>query len=426
MHLSIAPSILTFVWFLLAISMMATWALALLPGATWIQIVRSNVSTLTAGLVTGLVATLIAFASAQLWRPLGESTLHLVSTLLELFGTSTVSDPAKQLISTDSFSVRIAPACSGYEGIGLIEVFLAVYLWVHRASFRFTHALALMLLGAVVIWFANVIRIFSLIMIGTYISADVASGGFHSQAGWIGFNVVALGMVLLGGRLRLLSDNDKTRGGAPSSNPAAPYLMPLLTILATTIVTTGLSRGFDSLYPARVITAALVLWIYRRAYLQIDWRCSWHSVLIAAVTFLVWIALVSRIIDRQHSPLGGWEQLPAPYDWIWLAFRLIGYVIVVPIAEELAFRGYLLRRLIIFEFQELPQGRFSAISFLVSSLLFGIMHGRCWLAGTIAGMLFACSLYRRGRLADAVVAHATTNALLAGYAFYSGELWLIS
>jgi CAAX prenyl protease-like protein len=52
------------------------------------------------------------------------------------------------------------------------------------------------------------------------------------------------------------------------------------------------------------------------------------------------------------------------------------------------------------------------VSFLVSSVLFGALHGR-WLAGTVAGMFYAWAMYRRGRLADAVVAHATTNALIA-------------
>jgi hypothetical protein len=41
------------------------------------------------------------------------------------------------------------------------------------------------------------------------------------------------------------------------------------------------------------------------------------------------------------------------------------------------------------------------------------MHGGDWLAGTLAGMFFALALYQRRELSDAVVAHATTSALLA-------------
>jgi CAAX prenyl protease-like protein len=80
----------------------------------------------------------------------------------------------------------------------------------------------------------------------------------------------------------------------------------------------------------------------------------------------------------------------------------------VPLAEELAFRGYLTRRLISADFQAVPDGRFTWPSFLISSLLFGALHQRR-LAGTIAGMAYALAYYRRGKLIDAVAAHSVTN-----------------
>jgi CAAX prenyl protease-like protein len=63
------------------------------------------------------------------------------------------------------------------------------------------------------------------------------------------------------------------------------------------------------------------------------------------------------------------------------------------------------------------------LAFVVSSVLFGVMHGR-WLAGTIAGMCYALVMYRRGELGDAISAHAITNAILAGYVLWSGN-WLL-
>jgi membrane protease YdiL (CAAX protease family) len=57
-------------------------------------------------------------------------------------------------------------------------------------------------------------------------------------------------------------------------------------------------------------------------------------------------------------------------------------------------------------------------------VLFGALHAR-WLAGALAGMLYAVAVYRRGELADAVLAHATTNALIAAYVLATGtwSLW---
>ena len=96
----------------------------------------------------------------------------------------------------------------------------------------------------------------------------------------------------------------------------------------------------------------------------------------------------------------------------------------MPIAEELAFRGYLMRKLIADDFESVRLDQFTWVSFLVSSALFGVLHGQ-WLAGTFAGMVCAAALYRKGLLADAVVAHSVTNALLSAYVLTSHDwsLW---
>jgi CAAX prenyl protease-like protein len=104
-----------------------------------------------------------------------------------------------------------------------------------------------------------------------------------------------------------------------------------------------------------------------------------------------------------------------------LLIRVVGYVVTVPLVEELAFRGYLTRRVIQADFQKLPVGIFSWSSFFISSALFGALHGGLWLAGTIAGMSFALALYRRRSFGDAVQAHATTNGLIALYVFATGR-----
>jgi CAAX prenyl protease-like protein len=109
---------------------------------------------------------------------------------------------------------------------------------------------------------------------------------------------------------------------------------------------------------------------------------------------------------------------------LWIAGRIAGSVITVPIAEELAFRGYLTRRLIAADFESIPPGSFAWPAFLISSVLFGALHGR-WVAGTLAGLLFAVVYYRRGRIGEAVIAHAVANALIAVWVLARDEwsLW---
>ena len=72
-------------------------------------------------------------------------------------------------------------------------------------------------------------------------------------------------------------------------------------------------------------------------------------------------------------------EIPAGLAAVWLLVRVLGAAITVPIAEELAFRGYLLRSLLSANFDDLSTLRFTGLSFVVSSVLFGALHDR-WLA----------------------------------------------
>ena len=117
-------------------------------------------------------------------------------------------------------------------------------------------------------------------------------------------------------------------------------------------------------------------------------------------------------------------EIPAGLAAVWLLVRVLGSVITVPMAAELAFRGYLLRRLLSASFDQPSTLRFTGLSFVVSSVLFGALHGR-WLAGTVAGMCYAWAMSRRGRLADAILAHVITNALIVADVLILGKwgLW---
>jgi CAAX prenyl protease-like protein len=100
-------------------------------------------------------------------------------------------------------------------------------------------------------------------------------------------------------------------------------------------------------------------------------------------------------------------------------------VLTVPIAEALAFRGFLIRRLISPDFDSIDLRQYTYVGVLISSLAFGLMYGERWLAGTVAGVFYAVALLWRGRIGDAVIAHATTNAALAAWVLLRGQwnLW---
>jgi CAAX prenyl protease-like protein len=99
----------------------------------------------------------------------------------------------------------------------------------------------------------------------------------------------------------------------------------------------------------------------------------------------------------------------------------------VPIAEELAFRGYLARRIVSREFDSVSFTALTALPVLLSSVVFGLMHMKDltdWqhlLLGALAGLAFAAALRWRGRMGDAVVAHAVCNLLLAAWVLGMGD-----
>jgi CAAX prenyl protease-like protein len=84
-----------------------------------------------------------------------------------------------------------------------------------------------------------------------------------------------------------------------------------------------------------------------------------------------------------------------------------------------------MRRLISPDFESISLRHLSWFALLASSIIFGILHGGFWLPGIIAGILFGLVTIRRGRIGDAVVAHASANALLAAYVliFHKWHLW---
>jgi exosortase E/protease (VPEID-CTERM system) len=411
-------------WVVAGVAVVALAALTALPAAAWLGLLRRHWPALLVCSAVGAVAWATGLAAELFWRPLGQATLAVVRPLLGvLFPGAVVCDGEKLCIGTDTFAVTIAPECSGYEGMGLVAVFLIAYLWVFRARLRFPAALLLLPLATAGVWLLNAVRITLLIGIGTWGWPEVALGGFHSQAGWLAFLAVALGCVAVAGRSPWLAASPAAPAGR-ATHPTTAYLGPFLAVLLAAMIGAALSRGFDWLYPLRVLAALAVLWRCRGSYAELRGPWSWQAVGVGVAVFGLWLALAPAA-----APEGGWPDAlaaaPAGWSAAWLAVRVLGHVLTVPLAEELAFRGYLLRRLTTADFQSIPPGIFSWPAFLVSSLLFGLMHRQWWLAGTLAGMAFALALRRRGRLLDAVLAHATANALLAAYVLATGRwaLW---
>ena len=420
----IAADFISAAWMITAAAVVALAMLAFAPVAFWVELIRGTGSLWLYAALAGILSVAVGRAAESLWSLTTDLTFRLVSLLLHLFVSNPLMDAATRDLGTQRFHVIIDKRCSGLEGAGLMLAFSSVWLWFFRKECRFPRSFLLIPAGIFVLWLANSVRITSLILIGNAGAPGVAVGGFHSQAGWIAFNLVALAFSVTTRRIAWFHRAGVTvRQDSSSNNPAAAYLMPFLAILAAAMVSRAMSATFEWVYPLRFACAAGVLWHFRRSYWSMDWRFGWLGPLAGAIVFGLWIGLDRFSGGGDDKALAaGLAALPASARVAWLSFRVLAAVVTVPVAEELAFRGFLIRRLVAADFDSLPPKAFTWLAVLVSSVTFGLMHGDRWIAGTVAGLLYAATFLRRGRMGEAVAAHATTNVMLAAWVL-AGNNW---
>jgi exosortase E/protease (VPEID-CTERM system) len=421
--------------------------LACVPARMWLEMIRRTGALGVWACLGGGAAWLMRAPLLKLWdwttswpgQGLQRVTYNSVRALLGWWLPSVTGDAANFTIGSGQFVAQVNEVCSGVEGLGLVLVFTGMWLWFFRREIRFPRALLLVPVALGTMWALNVVRIAALVMVGVRWGGDAAVYGFHSEAGWIAFTAVALGFSLAmmrvpwmrkGGSLAEVGGAESGEAirsevvGEAAATPA--YLVPFLAIIAASYVSRlawgSAGTGFEAMYGLRFVAAGVALWVYRGELRKLDWRFGWMGPAVGAAVFAVWVAPEMWGHGPGTSGLGaalaalpGWERLG------WLVVRVTAAVVTVPIAEELAFRGYLARRLMNREFDQVAFRALRAMPIVVSSAAFGSMHGAQWAVGIVAGLAYALVVKRTGRFGDAVAAHATSNLLLAAWVLARGD-----
>jgi exosortase E/protease (VPEID-CTERM system) len=308
--------------------------------------------------------------------------------------------------------------------MSLMLAFTVAWLLYFRREYLFPRALLLIPAGLAAMFALNVLRIAVLMLIGYAGFPDVASYGFHSQAGWIAFNSVACGLAFLSRRSSWFNLTASKSAAAAADNPTAVYLMPLLAILAAGALSQAFSSGLEFWYPLRLLAAVCVLATYRSKLRTLDWRWSWRGPAVGLLVFLIWIFATHFLLARSVMP-EKLASLPVALRGSWIVSRILGSVLIVPIAEELAYRGYLMRRLIKADFESVPYRSVRWPALTAAAVVFGLAHGVLWPAGVVAGLAYGWILIRRGSLGEAIAAHTTSNALIAATVLAANQwqLW---
>ena len=112
---------------------------------------------------------------------------------------------------------------------------------------------------------------------------------------------------------------------------------------------------------------------------------------------------------------------PAELTPLMLALRTMRAALLVPVVEELFWRGWLPRWLQDTRFERVPLGRYSALAFWATAVLFALEHGPFWEVGLLCGIIYNWWMRRTRSLGDLMLVHGVTNLALSLYVIATGR-----
>jgi uncharacterized protein len=212
--------------------------------------------------------------------------------------------------------------------------------------------------------------------------------------------------------------------------PSVRYIAPFATFLVF-LWASGqhlLSAYWEA--PLWVLVVGIVSILAWPRELSAKPRYLWSSIAVGAAVFALWIAPDALIPGYRNSPLFSnsltgklHSSIPAAdlrSGWI-LSWRTARATLIVPIVEELFWRAWLMRWLVNIEFEQVRLGTYTALSFWGVALLFASEHGPYWEVGLLTGIIYNLWMIRTRSVADCIVMHAVTNALLSAYVIVTSQ-----
>ncbi|GAB4243421.1 MAG: CAAX prenyl protease-related protein [Candidatus Methylacidiphilales bacterium] len=204
-------------------------------------------------------------------------------------------------------------------------------------------------------------------------------------------------------------------------HPAWPYFLPLL--CAGVFIALRDVASVYWLYPLQTVAVAgLIGWGWKRFPKMRPERLG-GSILVGVAGFVLWVGL-DPILVQHPEPRGGFDPWSVSSGAVAVALviiRILGASLVVPIMEEVFWRGCLMRYLIKEDFESVPLGSYTHLSFWVTTAAFASVHGAQWVLAVPVGIFYGWWFVRTKTLGDVIVAHGVTNLLLGGYVVVTGR-----
>ena len=227
-----------------------------------------------------------------------------------------------------------------------------------------------------------------------------------------------------------------TARSAPRCTLSA-YVVPFAIFMAGIALTDAVRRlgsGTDALllqhpehwiYPLQTLACGAALVYFWKEY-DFGVRGGWLEGVAGGLLALgIWISpqSVFGFAPRlQGFDPTGMVESPILY-WLVICARFARLVVVVPLLEEVFWRGFLLRYMVREDFVAVAFGTFRPVSFFGVAGLFMLAHSTAdWPAAFLTGMIYNWLAVRTKSLTACVIAHAVTNFGLGVY-IMSTEQW---
>ncbi len=208
------------------------------------------------------------------------------------------------------------------------------------------------------------------------------------------------------------------------SSPVVARVAPFVIFL---VLTAGQGQFGEAsrywFYAGKTIIGLWLVWAMRPVVVEMRWKFSWEAVVVGALVCVMWMG-INDLYPKFSKAGVAWNPNAqfgqgSPLTWLMIAVRIFGSTIVVPPLEEVFYRSFVYRSIIRPDFRAVPLGTFHWLAFLATAGIFGISHYE-WLAGILCGFAYQGLVCWKGRLGDAMTAHAITNFLLGVWVVWRG------
>jgi len=417
-----------FTWLLLVVLTAISWCLIIADKERWMKFLSEQFTSIVIALTCGFIIIVLGYYFQNFWEPMTEFTLGAAKFVLEIFYKDIIIDVSQKQLGIDKFYVLIGSPCSGLEGVVLAVSITGLYLYFSRNHLRVPQALILLPLAGIMSIALNIFRIVALIIIGEEVSPALAIGGFHSVAGWLSAILVALLIVFVFSQWNWIQKNTKVDRGhlvvSSDSKLAQAILIPFVVYTTLALLSQGFIEGFDYFYPIKVIFSLAIVFYFWKLYQIKVSDSKLISILAGVVVAILWVVIVPTDEEININTIESFSSMSIWLQIGWGFIRLVGFLILIPILEELVFRGYLLSRLSGQNINNNGKLDFNLFALILSSVLFGLLHD-AWLAGTVAGFAFAFVRYQSESIINSITAHSVANLLVFCVAAYTGNWSLL-